>query len=92
MKTITKFVNEDNQSIYDVFGNSLKIGDSVIFYCELGDESKENKVITPRLYEGKLKSWDSKKLEGTIESKDFDQHNYNIPKTLKVHQRLIVKI
>lgn len=92
MKTITKFINEDNQLIYDVFGNSLKIGDSVVFYCELGDESKENKVITPRLYEGKLKSWDSKKLEGTIESKDFDQDNYSIPKTLKVHQRLIVKI
>ena len=77
--------------IYDVFGNSLKIGDSVAFYCELGNESKENKVITPRIYEGKLKAWDSDKLEGTITSKEFDQDNYNIPKTLKVHQRLIVK-
>ena len=92
MKVFNNFVNENNQTIYDEFGNSLKIGDSVIFYCDLGEESKDRKVLTPRLYEGKLKSWDSSKLEGTIETKQFDQDNYELPKTIKVHQRLLVKV
>ena len=92
MKTINDFINEDNQTIYDEFGNSLKIGDSVIFFYDFGEESKERKVFTPRLYEGKLKSWDSSKLEGTIETKQFDQDNYKLPKNIKVYQRLIAKI
>lgn len=92
MKSINELINESERSIYDVFGNSMKIGDTVVFYYENGEESKEKRIITPRLYEGKLTSWDYDKLEGTIESKDFDQENYNLPKSIKNHQRLIVKL
>lgn len=92
MKSINELINESEKSIYDVFGNSMKIGDTVVFYYENGEESKEKRIITPRLYEGKLTSWDYDKLEGTIESKDFDQENYSLPKSIKNHQRLIVKL
>lgn len=90
MKSINEIIDE-SKSIHDEFGNSLKIGDTVIFYFEFGQESKDIKKFVPRLYEGKLKSWDFDKLEGTIESKDFDQNNYNLPKSINVHQHLIKK-
>lgn len=43
MKHFNKLINESEKSIYDVFGNSMKIGDTVVFYFENGELSKEEK-------------------------------------------------
>jgi hypothetical protein len=88
MKDIELFINE---SIYDQLGNDMKTGDKVIFYYEDGIAGEDDKTKTPRLYRGTLKSWDSQKLEGDISTQDFDQTNYNVPKSVKVHQHLIIK-
>ena len=79
---------------YDQFGRDMQIGDDVVFYYADGIAEKDNddNTKTPRLYKGKLKSWDKQKLEGDIETLDFDQYHYKIPKTVKVHQHLIRQI
>ena len=87
MKRITEYLNEN----YDQLGNDLKIGDRVIFYYENGVESKEDKTKTPRLYRGILKSWDEKKLEGNIETMEYDRYHYDVPNNVIVGQRLMIK-
>ena len=91
MKNLKEFmVNE----AYDQFGSNMQIGDDVIFYYEDGIAEKDNNdnAKTPRLYKGTLRSWDKHKLEGEVETKQFDQDHYNIPKKVKVNQRLLMKI
>jgi len=87
--------NKDTKyfDIYDEFGSSVKIGDEIIFYYENGvEELHESNVKTPRLYKGTLKSWDKQNLVATINTKDFDQTHYGLPKEVKIGQRLISKI
>lgn len=95
MKNIELFINENEEIHYDVLGENMKIGEDVMFYYEDGVKSAEkymeDDTKTPRLYRGILKEWDSKKLIGTVESLEFDQHQYKVPKTVKVHQLLILK-
>ena len=64
-----------------------------MFYYEDGikDKMMDNNTKTPRLYRGILQEWDSQNLVGTIKTLDFDQYNYNVPKTVKVQQLLILK-
>jgi len=95
MKDIELFINENEEIRYDVLGENMKIGEDVMFYYEDGVKSAEkymeDDTKTPRLYRGILKEWDSQKLVGTIESLEFDQRQYKVPKTVKVHQLLILK-
>lgn len=91
MKNLKEFmVNE----ACDQFGSNMQIGDDVVFYYEDGIAEKDNNdnTKTPRLYKGTLRSWDKHKLEGEVETKQFDQDHYNIPKKIKVNQRLLMKI
>lgn len=91
MKNLKEFIVNE---AYDQFGNNMQIGDDVIFYYEDGIAEKDNNdnTKTPRLYKGTLRSWDENKLEGEVETKQFDQDHYNIPKKVKVDQRLLMKI
>ena len=95
MKDIEIFINENEEIHYDVLGENMKIGEDVIFYYEDGVKSAEkhfeDNTKTPRLYRGILKEWDKDKLIGTVESLEFDQTQYKVPKTVKVHQLLILK-
>ena len=98
MKTIKEFINENNdfsEIHYDVLGENMKINEDVMFYYGDGVKSTEkymeDDTKTPRLYRGILKEWDKINLIGTIESLDFDQKQYRVPKTVKVHQLLILK-
>ena len=106
MKQIDEFINEvkvnskskvdnnDNEEYhFDVLGENMKLPEDIMFYYEDGIKSKDNNdnTKTPRLYRGILQSWDNQKLEGTIKTLDFDQDEYKIPKTVKVHQLLILK-
>lgn len=76
-------INKTYSDIYDQFGESIKIGDRVIFY------SNDSKDSISRLYKGVLKSWDKNKLEGLIQTLDFDQSEFGLPKLVKVSQNLI---
>jgi len=96
MKDIKDIINETNDSSenhFDVLGENMKIPEDVMFYYEDGikDKMMDNNTKTPRLYRGILEEWDSQKLVGTIKTLDFDQENYNVPKTVKVQQLLILK-
>jgi hypothetical protein len=93
MKDIQQFINEESEYHFDVLGENMKLPEDVMFYYEDGikDKMMDNYTKTPRLYRGILQEWDNKKLIGTIKTLDFDQDNYNIPKTIKVHQLLILK-
>lgn len=93
MKDIQQFINEESEYHFDVLGENMKLPEDVMFYYEDGikDKMMDNYTKTPRLYRGILQEWDNKKLVGTIKTLDFDQDNYNVPKTVKVHQLLILK-
>jgi len=95
MKQITQLIKEAEETHFDVLGENMKIGEDVMFYYEDGVKSAEkyyeDNTKTPRLYRGVLKEWDNQKLVGTIESLDFDQKQYKVPKTVKVQQLLILK-
>ena len=90
-----QLIKEAEENHFDVLGENMKIGEDVIFYYEDGvknaEKYSEDYTKTPRLYRGILKEWDRDKLVGTIESRDFDQHQYKVPKTVKVQQLLILK-
>ena len=91
MKNLKEFIVNE---AYDQFGRDMQIGDDVVFYHEDGIAEKDNNdnTKTPRLYKGKLRSQDKNKLEGDIETKQFDQDHYGIPKKVKVHQHLLMQI
>lgn len=95
MKDINKYINEAEEYHFDVLGENMKIGEDVMFYYGDGvkttEKYYEDDTKIPRLYRGILKEWDNQKLVGTIESLDFDQKQYKVPKTVKVHQLLILK-
>lgn len=93
MKDIQQFINEESEYHFDVLGENMKLPEDVMFYYEDGikDKMMDNYTKTPRLYRGILQEWDNQKLVGTIKTLDFDQDNYNVPKTVKVHQLLILK-
>jgi len=91
MKNLKEFIINE---AYDQFGCDMQIGDDVVFYYEDGIAEKDNddNTKTPRLYKGILKSCDKDKLEGEVETKQFDQDHYNIPKKVKVNQHLLMQI
>ncbi len=93
MKDIKDLLIESEENHFDVLGENMKLPEDVIFYYEDGikDKMDNNTTKTPRLYRGILQEWDNQKLVGTIKTLDFDQDNYNVPKTVKVHQLLILK-
>lgn len=69
--------------IWDAFGKPIKIGSLVKFYYEAPSR--------PGMYVGKLKSWNPQTLEGTIETRDYDQDEYGIPRSVVVSQRSICR-
>lgn len=93
MKDIKDLLIESKEYHFDVLGENMKLPEDVIFYYEDGikDKMDNDNTKTPRLYRGILQEWDQQKLVGTIKTLDFDQDNYNIPKTVKVNQLLILK-
>ena len=93
MKNLKNFINEEHEYHFDVLGENMKLPEDVMFYYEDGikDKMMDNHTKTPRLYRGILQEWDNEKLVGTIKTLDFDQDNYNVPKTVKVDQLLILK-